>query len=283
MGNVKKIAWITDSTAYMEEDWAREHGIYVVPLNVIFGEESLREGAEITTEAFYARMKDAKALPKTSQPSIGDFVSLYERLAEEYAEGIAIHISSGISGTYHTSVQAASMVGFPLKAIDSRIATYPMTYMLKEGIRLEAEGYGADEIAERLEQMKGKFESYFLVDDLHHLHRGGRLNAAQYLVGSMLQIKPILTIKGGKIIPVEKIRTFKKAKERIYEHFNRDAEEKVPMKACVIHANALDEANKWAEELRSLYPHVEYHLSVFGPVIGTHVGAGTLGLTWYKV
>lgn len=267
----------------MEPEWAEEHGIHVVPLNVIFGEESLREGIDITTEAFYERLKSAKTLPKTSQPSIGDFLSLYDRLAQEYEEGIAIHLSSGISGTYQTSVQAAQMANFPLKAIDSRIATYPMTYMLKEGVRLAEEGYDSDTIVERLEAMKEKFENYFLVDDLSHLHRGGRLNAAQFLVGSVLQIKPILTIKGGKIIPIEKIRTYKKAKERIFDHFAQDAKEGVPMRACVIHANSPDEAKRWIEELKSLYPHVEYDLSIFGPVIGTHVGAGTIGLTWYKL
>ncbi|WP_028988323.1 DegV family protein [Thermicanus aegyptius] len=280
---MKKIAWITDSTCYAEKDWLEAHRIHVVPLSVIFGEESFKEGEQITTAEFYERMKRTKTLPKTSQPSIGDFISLYERLAAEYEQGIAVHLSSGISGTYQTSVQAAEMVGFPLKAIDSRIATYPVTYMLQEGLRLEEEGLEADAIVQRLEELKERFESYFLVDDLSHLHRGGRLNAAQFVVGSVLQIKPILTIRGGRITPVEKIRTFKKAKERIYEHFAADAKEGVPMRACVIHANAEEEASRWVEELKSLYPHVEYHISVFGPVIGTHVGAGTLGLTWYKV
>lgn len=280
---MEKIAWITDSTCYMEPELIQKYHIHVVPLSVVFGEESYKEGSEITLEQFYARLKTEKELPKTSQPSVGDFYTLYEELKKEYDCGIAVHLSSGISGTYYTSQTAAEMAGFKLTALDSELACYPMSFLLLEGIKAQEEGKSFEEIVDRMKDVIRRLRAYFLVDDLAHLHRGGRLNAAQYLVGSMLQIKPILHFQEKKIVPFEKIRTFKKAKNRIFELFDEDASTGEPIQAGIVHAEALELASDWKAEIESKYPNVKVHISAFGPVIGTHVGPGTIGLTWYKL
>lgn len=279
---MKKIAWITDSTCYMEPELIEKHNIHVVPLSVVFGEESLREGLEITYEEFYERMKTTKEMPKTSQPSVGEFMVLYEQLKNRHDKGIAVHLSSGISGTYYTSQTGSELAGFELTAIDSEIATYPISMILLEGIQAEQDGKSYEEIVAHMQGVRDRVRAYFLVEDLAHLHRGGRLNAAQFLVGSMLQIKPILHLHEKKIAPFEKIRTSKKGKNRIFELFKEDAVTGEPINAVVIHANVAKEAEAWKQELEALYPHVSVKLSMFGPVIGTHVGQGTIGLGWYK-
>lgn len=276
-----KIAWVTDSTAYLEEETRRKYDIHVVPLNVIFGEESYREGEEIDARTFYERVRTAKVLPKTSQPSLGEFVELYERLKGSYDAAIAVHLSSGISGTAETSKQAAQMVDFPVEVIDSKIATYPMSFILKEGIRLQTEGASYEAIVQHMSAVRDRTRALFLVRDLSHLHRGGRLNMAQYVVGSLLKVKPILHFVDGKIVPLEKVRTEKKAEERIFELFD-EAVRSVPFaRVAIIHANVSEEAKRWQEVLRSKYTHVDVVVSLFGPVIGTHVGEGTIGFGWY--
>lgn len=279
---MEKIAWITDSTCYMEPELLEKYNIHVVPLSVVFGEESYREFMEISAAEFYENIKTVKEFPKTSQPSVGDFMVLYEELKTKYDRGIAVHLSSGVSGTYYTSQTAAELAGFELTAIDSEIATYPMSFILLEGIRAQEAGMSYDEIVAHMTAVKEDVKAYFLVDDLAHLHRGGRLNAAQFLVGSMLQIKPILHLKDKKIVPFEKIRTYKKAKNRIFELFKEDAETGAEINAVVIHANHHEEAEAWKKEIEATYPNVSVKLSLFGPVIGTHVGQGTVGLSWYK-
>lgn len=280
---MERIAWIADSTCYMEPELIEKHQVHIVPLSVVFGSESYKEGMEIGNEAFYMELKTKKELPKTSQPSVGDFVTLYEELKKEYDYGIAVHLSSGISGTCYTSQTAAEMAGFKVEVIDSEIATYPMSYILLEGIKAQQEGKSFAEIVARMREVTRRMRAYFLVDDLSHLHRGGRLNAAQFLVGSVLQIKPILHFVDKKIVPFEKIRTYKKAKSRIFELFAEDAKQGEPIKACIIHANVPEEAEVWKQEVESEYANVEVHISSFGPVIGTHVGPGTIGMGWYKV
>lgn len=279
---MEKIAWITDSTCYMEPELLKKYNIHVVPLSVVFGDDSLRENVEISTEDFYENMKNVKILPKTSQPSVGEFLELYEELKKEYDRGIAVHLSSGISGTYYTSQTAAELAGFELTAIDTEIATYPMSFILLEGLKAQEEGKSYAEIVTHMERVKDDVQAYFLVDNLEHLHRGGRMNAAQFLVGSVLQIKPILHFQDKKIAAFEKIRTYKKAKNRIFDLFREDAATGVPINAVIIHANHIEEAATWKQEIEALYPNVSVKVSMFGPVIGTHVGQGTVGLSWYK-
>lgn len=276
-----KIAWITDSTCYMEPELLEKYDIHVVPLSVVFGEESYRENEEIFADQFYERVRVSKQLPKTSQPSVGDFLVLYEKLKQRYDYGIAVHLSSGISGTYYTSQTAAELAGFDLKAIDSEIATYPMSLILLEGLKAQEEGKSYEEIIAHMEAVRDRMRAYFLVDDLSHLHRGGRLNAAQFLVGSMLQIKPILHFEDKKIVPFEKIRTSKKAKNRIFELFEQDAKTGVPINAAIIQANCPEEAQVWKQQIEEKYPNVNVKVTAFGPVIATHVGEGTIGLGWY--
>ncbi|WP_048601422.1 DegV family protein [Rubeoparvulum massiliense] len=281
---MSKIAIVTDSTSYIPEDELEAYGIEIVSLQVIFGEESYREYKEISNDDFYRMLKERRDLPTTSQPSVGEILTTYERLAKEYDEIISIHISSKISGTYHSALAASRMIqGANVHVFDSGIATYALGFYVVEAARMAKEGKSVDEIMVRLDELQQSQDQYFLVDNLAHLHRGGRLNAAQFLVGSMLKVKPILTFRNKEIVVFEKVRTYNRAKQRIFELLEEILEQGYPMRLGIIHARRLEEATAWKEEFENQYgEQVEVVISEFGPVIGTHVGEGAIGLSWIR-
>lgn len=279
-----KTAIVTDSTAYLPKEVRERLDIRMIPLSVIFGEEAYREEIDITTEQFFAKVKQHPTLPTTSQPAVGEFVDLFTTLREEgYDAVISIHLSSGISGTYQGAVTAGTMVdGLRVLAYDSEISCMAQGFYAMEAAEMARAGRNPEDIIARLDEIKQTLRAYFMVDDLAHLQRGGRLTGAQAFIGGLLQIKPLLRFENKVIVPFEKIRTRKKAVKRIEELFAEDAEKGVPLKAAIIHANQPDEARRWRDELSARYPHIEFLISYFGPVIATHVGEGALGLTWYR-
>lgn len=278
-----KTAILTDSTAYIPKEVREKLQIKMIPLSVIFGQESYREEIDMTAEQFWKEIKEREDLPTTSQPPIGEFVNMYEELAKEYDAVISIHLSSGISGTFNGAVSAGQMVeGIKVYPYDSEISCMAQGFYAIEAAELAKEGKSPEEILKRLDEMKQSLRAYFMVDDLSHLKRGGRLSGAQAFVGSLLQIKPVLHFVDKVIVPYEKIRTRKKALKRIYELFDEVASQNVPLRATIIHANRPDDAEKMKQELAQKYPHVEFYISYFGPVIGTHLGEGAIGLGWYK-
>ncbi|MDQ0161915.1 DegV family protein [Aeribacillus alveayuensis] len=278
-----KTAILTDSTAYIPKEVREKLQIKMIPLSVIFGQESYREEIDMTAEQFWKEIKEREDLPTTSQPPIGEFVNMYEELAKEYDAVISIHLSSGISGTFNGAVTAGQMVeGIKVYPYDSEISCMAQGFYAIEAAELIKEEKSPEEILKRLDEMKQSLRAYFMVDDLSHLKRGGRLSGAQAFVGSLLQIKPVLHFVDKVIVPYEKIRTRKKALKRIYELFDEVASQNVPLRATIIHANRPDEAEKMKQELAQKYPHVEFYISYFGPVIGTHLGEGAIGLGWYK-
>ncbi|MBD8071389.1 DegV family protein [Bacillus sp. PS06] len=277
-----KTAIVTDSTAYIPKEIRDDLHIHMIPLSVIFGDEVYSEELDISATQFYEKMKDQDELPTTSQPPVGKFVELFEQLAKDYDAIISIHLSSGISGTYQGAVTAGSMVeDVQVFAFDSEISTMIQGFYALEAAEMAKQEISAQEIMERLNKIKETSRAYFMVDDLTNLQRGGRLSGAQAFVGSLLQVKPILHFVDKKIVPFEKIRTRKKAVKRLFELFDEDASKGQPMKASIIHANRLEEAEELLAEMSEKYPHVEFNISYFGPVIGTHLGEGAMGLGWY--
>ncbi|UOE76080.1 DegV family protein [Parageobacillus thermoglucosidasius] len=279
-----KTAIVTDSTAYIPKDVRDRLRIRMIPLSVAFGGETYREEVDISAEQFFEKIKQHKELPTTSQPAVGEFVELFTSLREEgYDAVISIHLSSGISGTYQGALTAGNMVdGLNVYAYDSEISCMAQGFYAIEAAKMALDGKTPEEIIARIDEMKKTLRAYFMVDDLAHLQRGGRLTGAQAFIGGLLQIKPLLHFENKVIVPFEKIRTRKKAIKRIEELLAEDAAKGVPLKAAIIHANRLDEAEQWKQQLSSLYPNVEFSISYFGPVIATHLGEGALGLTWYQ-
>ncbi|MGM9923433.1 MAG: DegV family protein [Bacillus sp. (in: firmicutes)] len=278
-----KTAVVTDSTAYIPKTLREELNIHMIPLSVVFGTESYREEVDLTADQFFEEIKKEDKLPTTSQPSVGMFLETFETLAKDYDAVISIHLSSGISGTFQGSVSAGEMVeGLDVYSFDSEIACSVQGFYVLEAARMAQRGETPERIMQRLNEMKQSIRAYFMVDDLSNLQRGGRLSSAQALIGSLLQVKPVLHFEDTKIVPFEKIRTRKKAIKRIIDLLEEDAKSGVPMEAVVIHACREEEANELKEELAAKYPNVHFELSYFGPVIGTHLGEGAMGIGWYK-
>ncbi len=276
-----RTAVVTDSTAYIPEDLRERFNIHIVPLNVVFGEEAYREELELTASDFYEMVRRYGELPTTSQPAIGQFVELFEQLSKDYDAVISIHLSSGISGTYQGAVAAANMVeGIEVHAFDSEITCMVQGFYVLEAAKMAQEGKEPGEIIARLEEMRSKSDAYFVVDDLQNLQRGGRLNGASALIGSLLQVKPILQFENKVIVPYEKVRTKKKALKRVIDLFEKDYQKGIPLQAVIIHGNAEQEALELKSELEQSYPNTEFIVSYFGAVIGTHLGEGAIGLGW---
>lgn len=277
-----KTVVITDSTAYIPKELRDKWNIYMVPLNVIFGTEAYQEEIDLTWKEFYEEVKH-KELPTTSQPSIGQFVTLFERLAKDYDAVICIHLSSGISGTYQGAVTASSMVeGIRVFPFDSEMSCMVQGVYALEAAEMASRGESFEVILTRLKELKKTARAYFMVDDLSHLQRGGRLSSAQAFIGSLLQIKPLLHFENRVIVPFEKIRTRKKALKRMVDLLGEDASSGVSFRAVIIHANREEEARAWRDELAALYPNVDFSIGYFGAVIGTHLGEGAMGMGWMK-
>jgi DegV family protein with EDD domain len=277
-----KTAVVTDSTAYIPKDLRDKWNIHMIPLQVIFGNEVYQEEVDISWSQFYKEVK-TKELPTTSQPPIGQFVELFESLAKDYDAVISIHLSSGISGTFQGAVTASTMVdGITVYPFDSEISCMVQGFYAIEAAKLASRGADADSIMEHLEALKQTAHAYFMVDDLAHLQRGGRLSSAQAFIGSLLQVKPLLHFENKLIVPLEKIRTRKKAMKRIVDLLDKDASSGNNYQAVIIHANREEDAKEWRDELAAMYPNVEFTISYFGAVIGTHLGEGAMGMGWMK-
>lgn len=278
-----KTAIVTDSTAYIPKELRDRLNIHMIPLSVIFGGETYQEEVDITASEFYEEVSIQEKLPTTSQPPVGQFVELFEKLSQDYDAVISIHLSSGISGTYQGAVQADEMVkSIKVYPYDSEISCMIQGFYAIEGAKLAREGKTAEEIVGLLDEMKESVQAYFMVDDLAHLQRGGRLSQAQAIIGSLLQVKPLLHFVDKVIVPFEKIRTKKKALKRVEGILEEAVASSEAYQASIIHANREEEAIEWKNELQEKYPNVEFNVSYFGPVIGTHLGEGSMGMGWAR-
>ena len=279
-----KIAVVTDSTSYIDEAYLHKHEITTVPLNIIFDQTSYAELEEISTEEFYEKIRTTDVFPKTSQPAIGQVVEIFEKLIATHDGIVCVNLSSGISGSYQTFCTAAQMVNEDkIKVFDSEASCAKQAWFVYEAVRLRDENKSLDDIMTYLERIRTCTRAYFIVDDLNHLKRGGRLSSATALIGGLLQVKPILHFEKKVIVPFEKVRTRKKAIKRIYELMEQDAKQGKKFHVCVINGDCPEDGKEIVKEIQALFSDhiVTISESFFGPVIGTHLGPGSLAITWY--
>ncbi|MEC0176304.1 DegV family protein [Paenibacillus favisporus] len=274
---------VTDSTADIPEEIAKQHDIHVVPLRLMFGEDTFEDGVDISAEVFYKRLVQSEQLPTTSQASPADYMQVYQEIMNEYPGSpiISIHISSGLSGTYQSATIAKSMLeGDPdITIVDSKSASYGFGLLVVHAARLAAEGKTAEEIVRSVEEVRRQRKLYFLVDTLEYLQKGGRIGKAAAMIGNLLNIKPILSIdEEGIIYAVEKVRGRKKALARILERFREDLGGVQNINVAVGHTADPASAEPVLEDLSRDFRLQEVVLTNIGPVVGTHVGPGTLAV-----
>ena len=276
-------AVVTDTTAYLPEELIAEHGIHRVSLYVsldgVQRPESEIEGAEY--DDFYERLRVSEGGATTSQPSVGDFLSVYEPLLAEGREIVSIHISSGISGTCESARQARQELvdsdsgGERIFVWDSRTGCGGQGFMALAASRAAAAGAGGAETVAMLERARDSLKMWFAIDTLEYLRRGGRIGAAQALLGSALQIKPILTLE-EEIRPIERVRTRRRAFERMVE-FAHERKQAGATHWMVQHIHDPDTARQLVDECRQVFGSDPVLVSEIGPVIGAHIGPGLLG------
>ncbi|HEX8086522.1 MAG TPA: DegV family protein [Solirubrobacteraceae bacterium] len=276
-----QVAVVTDTTHYLPADLAAQHDLHLVSLYVRFGDHLERESEMADFQAFYDRLRSAKELPTTSQPSIGDFVEVYEPLLDAGRDIVSLHISGGISGTYDSARQAAGQCAERghagrIEVIDSATACGGLGFVALAAAARAKAGGGLSEVAAHARAAREELKVWFAVDTLEYLRRGGRIGAAQAWIGGALKIKPILSIE-SEITPVERVRTSGKAFERMVEYMrSRHADGADAW--MVQHIQAHDQAERLVERGREIFGSEPACVSEVGPVIGAHVGPGLVGV-----
>lgn len=272
----RSFAVVTDSTADLPDEWRDRYGIEVVPLKVLFGKESFRDRVDMTDEEFFRRLAGSTSLPTTSAPSPGEFAQVYERLSNDYEGCISIHLGAQLSATAEAArVAAQSVEGFPVKVIDSETVTMPMAFLC----RIAGEAASLDEATAAVEQRIPKCRVLALLDTLRYLEMGGRIKRAQAMIGTMLDLKPLLLVEDREIKPVDRVRTRSRAVARMIDFFRTQT----PVEyAAVMHAQAPDDAERIVADLRKEFPDLDLPVGQIGCVLGTHTGPKALGLVYIK-
>jgi DegV family protein with EDD domain len=279
---MSKVAIVTDSTAYLSDDLVSAYHITVVPLVVIWGEEVLRDNIDISANKFYERLATDKVIPSTSQASIQAFQEVFTELHAQGFEILTILISSGLSGTMGSAIQAKKLVPEArIELMDSKLTSLPLAYMALSAARAAKRGASLEECKHIAELVRDHTNVYFAVDTLEFLHRGGRIGGASRFLGTALNLKPILNLMDGKIEAVERVRTSKRAHHRLIELLEKGVDEKQSINMIgVIGAAAAEAASDLLNEIKKKFSPQEIMLANLSPVIGTHTGPGTVGIAY---
>jgi DegV family protein with EDD domain len=276
-------AIVLDSTADFPEAPELYPNFRVVPLYVLFGEESFKDYVEITPDRFYERLRTAAALPTTSQPTPGDFLATFEELAPNYERIIALTISSTLSGTYGSAQAAAEMLGGDqVRVIDSRTVSASLA-LLASGVQHRLQRSTTDEeIDAFVEYYQREHHLLFTVNTLEYLAKGGRIGRAAAFAGNLLNVKPILAIRDGEVIPLKRVRGNHKAFAEFREQFVSTTTDSPNLKVGIAHAAAPERLQALRALVERERPHAQIEIATtLGAVVGTHAGPGTVGFFWF--
>ncbi|MDE7056351.1 MAG: DegV family protein [Lactobacillus sp.] len=280
-----KIALVTDSTSVLTEQEIKENNVIVAPIPIIIGDKEYLEGVNITSKQLFETQKQGAAFPKTSQPSMGEMISLFNKLHDEgYEAIITVTLSSGISGFFQTLQNVArNNPEYHLYPYDSKMTVRLQGYLVLAAAKMIKAGYTPEEILERLDKIRATIDELFVVDDLKNLSRGGRLSNASAFIGTMLHIKPLLTFEDGKIVAFDKIRSLKRAVSKV-EDIALERTSKLPYKdklrLFVFHSNDEKQAEGIKEFILENFPGMPVDVAEFSPVIATHLGEKSIAIAW---
>lgn len=271
---------VTDSTADLPAEVAHELGITVVPLTVFFGEEAYLDGVELDNAGFYDKLASSKDLPRTSQPAPAAFQEAYQRLIDEGADGLlSIHLSSKLSGTYQSACTARDSLPdsartIPIEIIDSASISVGMNYAIQQAAKLAREGQSLEAIKAAVEDTLGRTSILAVLDTLEYVRRGGRIGGASAMLGNMLSFKPIISLKEGEVVPVERPRTRARAYARVAQLLSE--------MGAIEHVSIAESNSEVGQQLREAVQSVyrgELPIYKLGAVLGTHTGPGTAAIS----
>lgn len=275
---------VTDSTAYLSPAVLKKCQISEVSLTVNFGKDSFLEGAVKDYHDFYQKLRNSQIFPTTSQPSAGDFLSVYQKLTEDGSSVISIHISGLLSGTVQSARTAAGMLeGRDICVVDSLFTAAALGYMVEEAGEMACSGKSKEEILAKIEYLKKNTYFLLLVDTLEYLHRGGRIGGAAALFGNLFQIKPILYLKDGALDVLTKVRTREKAiRQLVKEAEERMGDSWENARIGVLHVDNPTGARHLTDLLKERYPGINPEVGQVGPVLGSHAGPGATAIVIKK-
>jgi DegV family protein with EDD domain len=273
---------VCDSTADLDPAFRAAHTVRVVPLKVIFGDQTLADGVDISAEEFYARLAAPGPFPRTSQPTPAEFEEVFRELGADGGTIVCTTISADLSGTHASATQArAALPELDIRVIDTRSVAVGHYAAVREAVRVIESGGDADAVEGAVTEVRSTDKVLFTVETLEYLRRGGRIGGARALLGSMLDIKPILEIRDGVIEAVGRVRTYPRAIDRVVEECKRAADAWGGAELVIAHADRPQIAAELVERMRPLVSG-EPSLTVVGPVVGCHSGPGAIGVGFNK-
>ena len=280
---MSKIAVVTDSTTYLPPELAKKHNISVAPQVLIWGDQTYKDGVDMQSGEFFTRLKSTKVMPTTSQVAVISFQEIFQDLVDKGYEVLALLVSSKLSGTVQSALQARDMMGLArdkVNVVDSQSVAMALGFQALAVARAIEAGTSLKEaiaLAEKSHEYTGVF---FAVDTLEFLHRGGRIGGAQRFIGSALNLKPILAIQDGRVEGIERIRTKSKAQDRILELCVEKVNRRSPVRLATLHANAAEDAKALLIRAEQALNPIESIFTEVSPTVGTHAGPGTVGLAF---
>lgn len=276
----QQVKIVTDSTVYLPPEVIARYDIRVVPVKIVFGTEVYSEGVDITNEEFYRRLTKSSTIPTTSQPPVSDFIQVYSELARQGHPILSVHISSRISGTLNAAMTARkALPQAQIEIVDSRPIIMGM--LVTPAAEAAARGQTLAQIRASIEKLSGGINCVGVFDTLDYLLKGGRIGRAKALVGTLLQIKPVLTFDDGEAKVLTKVRTLSRAIDYVAEFVEKRTRGSNFLYGSVRHAHALEPARRLERELRARFRWAELDFFELGPAFGTHLGPGTFGLGFY--
>lgn len=281
---MSKIAIVTDSTSDIPGDLVKSKKITSVPLSVIFREATyLDDGKEITIEDFYKKLKSAEELPTTTQPTPKDFVETYTSLLKDHDSIISIHISKKMSGTINSAELAKQqMPGADISIFDSELVHLPLGFMVLQAAKMADEGKSRDEVLAALEEFKQKIKVLFVPSTLEYLKKGGRIGKAKGLIASLLEIKPILTINDGEVSQFKTTRRWNQAKIELVNSMEPMIDDPSKLTVSIGDSDAKEDAEEMSARIKEKFDPKKIIRVNIGAVVGTHLGPGGIGITFYE-
>ncbi|GAB6447843.1 DegV family protein [Bacillus cereus] len=278
--NMQKIKIVTDSTADLSQEVIEKYDIHVLPLSISVNGQTYLDRVDLQPDEFIEEMIKSEELPKTSQPAMGTFVEMYDKLGEDGSEVLSIHMTSGMSGTVATANSAASMTDTKVTVVDSQFITHALAYQVVEAAKMANEGRSLEEILKRVDEVRKNTRLYVVVDTLENLVKGGRIGKGKAFIGSLLNIKPIASLEDGVYNPVTKVRSQGQIVKTLAKLFEEDTAGKVVKAVAIPHAKAIPLAENVKAAVETVSGFAQSEIFFTTPIISTHTGPGAIGFMY---
>ncbi|KZR60170.1 DegV family protein [Pseudobacillus badius] len=278
---MQKIKVVTDSTVDLKKEVLDQYGITIVPLTIFIDGKTYLDTVDISPDEFLEKMKEANELPKSSQPSVGRFLEVYDELGKDGSQVLSVHMTGKMSGTVRAAEQAAELSQTDVTVVDSGYISKALGFQVVEAAKLSEQGVPVEEIVHQLQEIRSQTKLYIVVDTLENLIKGGRIGRAKGFIGSLLNIKPIANLDTGELNPVAKVRSHAQVIKYLSAQIAEEIKGKKVIKIGLMHADGYELASRLKEKLIEVTGFDDFEIETTTPIISTHTGVGALGLMYW--